>query len=224
MERPQNVNTPERAARHVRSRSHPPGDERAAAHRKVPQRGRTRYVGALSPRAAERPLRSCLRLPPRARAGNIGAARCLSPQTPVPGADHLSGLQRAPSPSARTSAEALGTWPESRTVRTTCAPGPRRAAPRPGPARQPARPAEPARTACAGAPPACERCRDVAGRPAPLLSPGLRLPLGALRTLRPGLRVTRHTQSRGATPLGEQRPPPGRGSAGRAPAGRRSRA
>jgi hypothetical protein len=134
VERPQNVNTPERAARHVRSRSHPPGDERAAAHRKVPQRGRTRYVGALSPRAAERPLRSCLRLPPRARAGNIGAARCLSPQTPVPGADHLSGLQRAPSPSARTSAEALGTWPESRTVRTTCAPGPRRAAPRPAPA------------------------------------------------------------------------------------------
>lgn len=51
----------------------------------------------------------------------------------------------------------LGTRPEGRTVGTTCAPAP------PHRAGPPARPAEPARTACAGEPPACERRWEVAG-------------------------------------------------------------
>lgn len=143
----------------------------------------------LAPRRAATP-RSCPRLPPGAR-----AARCLSPRTRVPGANHLSGLKRE-----------CGVSGDRRAGRA--APRARPATPRPAPP-PPARPAEPARTACAGEPPACERCWDVVGRPAPRLDPGTQAQgCDALSAPASSGRVCERHSTRGPVAWGTKTPPP----------------
>lgn len=129
VERPRNVNTPERAARHVRGRSQPPGDEPLgrpgpSAHRKAPQpREQVRVRRALPSLSRFRAPSPAVR--PSVRGTRPGAGRA-APRAHSPGRAPRPAMprrQRAlrsprdpparesrPPPPAIKRASASGTW------------------------------------------------------------------------------------------------------------------